>query len=466
MRKILVLAWRDYKETVCTKSFFVVMALLPIALAVCLGIPALVGAAMLVHDDLQVRSFAVIDRTPGEKVFAQLQASARTYKETYRFCNFELERVEPSVGTPEAVHRQRLDLSARVQRGDIGGLLEIGPDVCRPTRDDRVRLVHEPAVGLKELGQRLGDAAATDADERVYIRYQSNRLVSSFPAWAEQAVNEAILRQRWLNAGMPEARLPSLQPVTLEREGLTLRDIDTGASHDEALDGQRAPLLVPCGLVFLMYMMISMGSSTALMHRIKEEKMQRITEILLGSVRPFELMMGKLLGSTGIFLTIATLYAGAAFWMGRFGGLLAALTFDVLAWFVVYLVLAMMMYGSLALAIGATTTDVQHGTEIFHLPIYLITVMSLAVSFAALQNPNGSFATWISFFPFATPMVMVSRLATPPGIAWWQPALGVVPVLATTIVCVWMAGRIFRVGILMQGQGPKLRDLCRWIVYG
>jgi ABC-2 type transport system permease protein len=83
-----------------------------------------------------------------------------------------------------------------------------------------------------------------------------------------------------------------------------------------------------------------------------------------------------------------------------------------------------------------------------------------------LQEPNSGIATGLSFFPFATPMLMIARQAGTPGIPTWQPALGAVLVLLTTLACVWAAGRIFRVGLLMQGKGARLGELARWVLRG
>ena len=83
-----------------------------------------------------------------------------------------------------------------------------------------------------------------------------------------------------------------------------------------------------------------------------------------------------------------------------------------------------------------------------------------------IQEPDSPFALAISFFPPATPMLMIARQAVPPGIAWWQPVLGVVVVLATTLLCVYAAGRIFRVGILMQGKGARFGEMVKWVLRG
>jgi ABC-2 type transport system permease protein len=82
------------------------------------------------------------------------------------------------------------------------------------------------------------------------------------------------------------------------------------------------------------------------------------------------------------------------------------------------------------------------------------------------REPTSTFSTVTSFMPTATPMLMLLRVAVPPGVPWWQPALGLVLMLATTLIFVYAAGRIFRVGILMQGKGASARDLARWVIRG
>jgi ABC-2 type transport system permease protein len=137
----------------------------------------------------------------------------------------------------------------------------------------------------------------------------------------------------------------------------------------------------------------------------------------------------------------------------------------LLAWFLVYLVLAVVLYGSIFVAIGsACTTSAE--TQTLLMPVIIVAVIPMLVLIHVIQEPNSVFSTSISFFPPATPMVMVGRLSVPPGIPWWQPALGVVLLLATTAGFVYAAGRIFRVGLLMQGQGAKFSDLARWVFRG
>jgi ABC-2 type transport system permease protein len=96
-------------------------------------------------------------------------------------------------------------------------------------------------------------------------------------------------------------------------------------------------------------------------------------------------------------------------------------------------------------------------------PVMLLATMPMFVLGNVLQEPNSKVATILSFFPFATPTLMIARQAVPPGVDWWQPVVGAVGVLVTTLLCVYAAGRIFRVGILMQGKGARLGEMVRWV---
>ncbi len=108
----------------------------------------------------------------------------------------------------------------------------------------------------------------------------------------------------------------------------------------------------------LMFMLILLGS-TPLMQGVVEEKMQRIAEVLLGSVSPFELMAGKLLGLVGVSVTLAAIYLSGAYWAVNHYGYAELIAVDVMAWFLVYLVLGVLMYGSLFITVGAACTDLR-----------------------------------------------------------------------------------------------------------
>jgi ABC-2 type transport system permease protein len=99
-------------------------------------------------------------------------------------------------------------------------------------------------------------------------------------------------------------------------------------------------------------------------------------------------------------------------------------------------------------------------------PVMLLAMLPLFVWINVAREPTSTFSTVASLIPTATPMLMILRVAVPPGVGWWQPALGLVLMLITTVVFVYAAGRVFRVGLLMQGKGASVSDLARWIFRG
>src|SRR5205085_7000706 len=132
-------------------------------------------------------------------------------------------------------------------------------------------------------------------------------------------------------------------PVSLKSKGLTTRDPETGKPREPSDQSQIASLLVPAGLMMLMFMVVLMGA-TPLMQGVVEEKMQRIAEVLLGSVRPFPLMMGKLVGMAGVSLTIAAVYLSGAYWAAHHYGFAEYVGVELLLWFVLYQTLAALMF--------------------------------------------------------------------------------------------------------------------------
>lgn len=437
MRKMLVIAVRDYNAAVRTKAFLVSLVFLPVLMG-----GSLVGSAVLKdHKDARPKSFAIVDRTPEEGLYAALDKAAKQRTELPPFL---LERVVPGPDTPEEIAKQRLEQSERVRQRDLHGFLDIGAGV----------------------GQLAGSQALPDAtDDRFRCRYQSNSPLSrDFSDWATAEVNKAVQKSRAQQKGILIADVREVQqPVRLEARGLSKRD-----SGGAIIDGREvnflASFLLPTVLVMLMFMMVFVGA-TPLLQGVLEEKMARISEVLLGSVRPFQMMMGKLLGTVGVAATLAAVYLGGSFAAAHYYGYGDLLTWQVIGWFLVFETLGVLMFGSLFIAVGAACTNAQEAQTML-MPVTLLAVLPMFVMVQVIREPDSSLATWFSLVPTATPMLMTARLAIPPGIPAWQPLLGVVLVLLTTLLCVYAAGRIFRVGILMQGKGASFGDLLRWIVRG
>jgi ABC-2 type transport system permease protein len=213
-----------------------------------------------------------------------------------------------------------------------------------------------------------------------------------------------------------------------------------------------------------MFLLIMLAAVPAL-QGVVEEKQQRIVEVLLGCLSPFELMAGKLLGIVLVSLTTSTVYLAASFYVASRYGVLSLLTPSLVCWFVTFVVLAVLVYGSLFMAIGAAASDLKD-TQSLQTAIMMLLALPLMLAGAILRDPSGNLAVAASFFPFTAPMIMVARLASPASVPVWHAPLATFGATLTAFICVWAAGRIFRVGLLLQGTRPRLADLARWVIRG
>ena len=235
----------------------------------------------------------------------------------------------------------------------------------------------------------------------------------------------------------------------------------TGEVVQAKRENRVATMLVPIGGMVLLYLVV-MTSAPALLNTVLEEKMQKISEVLLASVSPFELMLGKLLGTVLVSLTLSGLYMGSLVWgLWRFGQL-ENVPGQLYAWFFLFQVLALLMYGSVFLAIGAACNEIRDAQSLM-MPVMMVVMIPYLMFMPVLQSPASPFSRAISLFPPATPMLMFLRLAIPPGPAWWEVALGLILTTAFMLGCVWASAKIFRIGILSQGQAPSFAKMAKWV---
>lgn len=434
MSKVLVVALREYNAAVRTKAFVIGLLMMPLLM----GGSILAGKLFGNQRDVRERKLAVIDRTPGAAFKGSLVQALAAYnanrpkdEKTDKYLRGEILLEAADVLTPadEAAYDAAVvELKARTKSGKLMGYLDIGKDVTRvPEGSPREK---PPAAG-----------------KVVYVTY---RLPDrEFLGFVEHVMNKQVREVR-------SAEL-KLSPVQVE---LASREVPFEVFQETF----QAAIFVPLILMMLMFMLIMM-SATPLMQGVVEEKMQRIAEVLLGSVSPFQLMLGKLVGMTGVSLTIAAVYLGGAYWAARSNNMAEFATPSLVAWFLLYQTLASLMFGSLFIAVGAACSDMRE-TQNLLWPIMLLATMPMFLFSLVIQSPNGPVVTAVSFFPFATPSLMLARHAMPPGIETWQLVVGAVGMLVTTLVCVWAAGRIFRVGILMMGKGATPLEMARWVFRG
>ena len=253
------------------------------------------------------------------------------------------------------------------------------------------------------------------------------------------------------------------------------------------------------GIVIYMFIFLY---GVQVMRGVLEEKISRIVEVIISSVKPFQLMLGKIIGIAGVGLTqiliwivlgsvlvfVATFFfadqlaamegveqlnaqnaAGVSeisASTGAFANVSKALgTINVpliIGCFIFYFLFGYLMYGALFAGIGSAV-DSETDTQQFMLPVTIPLVMSITLSGVILNEPYGALAFWFSLFPLTSPVVMMIRL---PFIgASWELFLSMFLLILSFLACTWLAGRVYRVGILMYGKKPSFKELSKWLFY-
>jgi len=437
MRKILVIAVREYQAAVRTKMFIITLVLMPVLCTGGLITHKLLGGQV----DTTDRRVAVIDRSgilfdvlakASDERNASLKDPATGAKTGPAFF---FDSVAPDDADPDG---QRLALSNDIRQGRYFAFIEIGPDVVEPEAD--------PARARIEY-------------------YTDTPMYSPIQKFVDSLLNNAIQSHRLAKAGIDKTVVDrATRWVSVETLGLVQVDAKTGEVRGADRRSIEAHVGVVIFCLFLVFMVITVGA-VPLMQSVLEEKMQRIAEVLLGSVTPFQLMAGKLLGTVGVSLTVLTLYLIAGVGVAEAVGLQSVAARSLIVWIIAYQVLAILMFGSFFSAVGAACSDLKEAQSAF-LPVWLIVCVPMFMLGPILEEPTSTFATVVSLIPLFTPIVMIVRLAAVPVIPLWQPMLGVVLTLAMTALAVFASGRIFRVGLLMQGKGASFRDMLRWAVRG
>ncbi|MBN1818454.1 MAG: ABC transporter permease [Sedimentisphaerales bacterium] len=437
MHKIGTITTREYKATVKTKGFLVGLVLAPILM--CGSLIAIKISEKT--QDVSDKRIAILDRSGVLSAAIMDAAQQRNKKETINEEGkkikpaYVIEVVEPETEDPMV---QRMRLSDRVRQGQLHAFLEIEEAVVHPRQNpERCRVSY----------------------------YAKNAAMDDVRTWIGWPINNQLRKLRLADAGIAESDVPDLfSSVYVEGKGLVSMDEKTGQVQPAKRASELEQIIPPIMSVMLMFLLIMMGASP-LISSVMEEKNQRIAEVVLGSVRPFDFMAGKVLGGVAIALTASAVYIA--------GGILLAIRVNwaeyipwhLLPWFFTYLILAIVMMGAVFAALGSACNDAKDAQSMT-LPAMLPMMIPMFTLVPILKEPEGSFATVLSFFPPCTPTVMMMRQATPEGIPLWQPIAGLMGVLVFAALAVWIGGRIFRVAILIQGTPPKWSNLIRWALRG
>jgi ABC-2 type transport system permease protein len=428
MNKILTVAASEFATLVRTKAFLVTLILMPVLMIASIWLTRAARTAT----DTNTRTFAYVDHSG--LAGPAIEAAARARNATAAASG--LPRFEAVAVSPEgrSLDQLRIELSDRVRAKELYAFVEIPAGIVNPDAQDDIRY------------------------------YSNSPSYLALQQWLRGTVGAAVIAERFRAASVDAALVERLtRPSPLSNLGLFKRTASGQVTAAKEVD-QREAAGVPAAMLVLMYIIV-MASAPQLLNTVIEEKMSRISEVLIGSVSPFELMMGKLIGCVGMSLLLASIYIAGALAVAAYWDVASAISLAMGAWFLLFLTMAVLMFGSIFIAVGAACSDLKDSQSMM-LPVMMLIMFPVFTFAFVLRAPDGNLALALSLFPSAAPFLMLMRIALQPGPPLWQILLSVAIMALTTFAAVWAAGRIFRTGILMQGKSPTVGELIRWVRAG
>ena len=440
MGKIGIIAGREFNERVRKKSFIITTILMPIAFVAIMFIPALM---MNIQSD-EVNEIVVVDQSG-------LIAQRLHDTSTIDFAPTEesLEQISARENTPF-------------------GILIIGSDVF--TNPSNVQLLSYESSTINIESAISGQISSIIESEKL----------KAYNIEDIDSILEAIKT-----------------PVSLKVKQLDATSGDTKESS--------SLLNIALAYIFgfLIYMFVFLYGNMV-MQGVIEEKSTKVMEVMVSSVRPFELMMGKILGIASVAVTQFVIWVvfilvvgGVAMSLFGVNEMMAAASASaamdptammgaempaldsetlaiistvtdpayllrILGGFLIYFIGGYLLYAAMFAAVGSAV-DNEKDTNNLQMPITIPLILGLFVMMSAMQDPHGPLAFWFSMIPFTSPIVMMVRL--PYGVPGWELGLSVGLLIVTFIGMVWLAGKIYRVGVFMYGKKPTLGELLKWARY-
>jgi hypothetical protein len=318
------------------------------------------------------------------------------------------------------------------------------------------------------------------------------------PGELSRLVNQ-VIAQELEEEKMASFNIPNLKEIIQESKiKFNVQTIKWSADGTESKSSSMVASVTGMAFTLLIYMFIMIYGGMV-MQGVMEEKSNRIIEVIISSVRPFDLMMGKIIGVcfvglTQLFLwgilTMALLLGSQLIFgigmspdmpamgmMNQPGANMPDLVADnaelfeslstinftqIGVCFVLFFIGGYLLYASLFAAIGSAV-DSQEDTQQFMVPITILMVFALYAGVYSMENPDGPLAFWCSLIPLTSPVVMMVRL--PFDVPYWQLFLSVGLLYGTSILITWLSAKIYRVGILMYGKKPDIKELIKWMKY-
>jgi ABC-2 type transport system permease protein len=447
MRKVGLVAAREFVATVGNKGFMIGLLIMPAAGLLFLAI----GPRMMNARSPQVRGeVGVIDPTGG--VIAQVRGALDPV-------TIEARRTENARRTLTQAAGQ-VAASDEVIRRAVGQIPSLRV-VERPADPDMERAKdwlteQEPADRHLALIVVHPDAAVR-ADGRPeygsYDLYVSTGLDDATESVIYEGLRQALVSARFEAASLDQAAIETIMRVSRPRSVIVAAD-----GEQQAQRGFTRALPFILGL--LMFMGVILGGQTLMTSTI-EEKSSRVVEVLLAAVSPLELMAGKLLGQLAVGLLAMGMYVAL--------GILALFSFTMLGlldpmlvvYLIVFFLITYLVFGALMAAIGAAVNQMADAQSLMG-PVMLLLIAPYIMTPMIGRAPNSTFSVVVSFIPPVNTFAMMARLASDAPPPAWQVWVTALVGIGAACGAIWFAAKIFKIGLLMHGKPPNLATLIRW----
>jgi len=420
MRKTLKVAQREYIETAKTKTFILMIVMLPVMIGL---IVYFVGRLNRPPEGARPSMKIAVNDLSG-RLSAELKTSFDEHNSSHPDGKILIQDLQVQEGSATADEQAK----AKLRRGELDAYVVLDADILQGTGKMRIH-THKPKPG--------------DMDSM----------------WAiENTLREIIVDQRIKERNLSPDLLQGLYDVRVEKVAI--------GSADEAdrVERQRdtvARMLAPFFFMYLLFLgIITMGQH--MLSSVIEEKNSRVMEVLLAALSPFEIMAGKILGLVGIGLSVVALWGLTAYAAARWQGLTIEIAPAVLPYFIVYYVLAFLLFGSFMVGVGSICNTIKE-TQSLMMPVMLCCVVPLIAWQNIVRDPSSGLARGFSFFPPTTPMVMILRLSAGFEVPMIEVLASIALLAAAVLATMWVAAKVFRTGILMYGKRPGLLEVARWL---
>jgi ABC-2 type transport system permease protein len=336
-------------------------------------------------------------------------------------------------------------------------------------------VVVQPGQGVDEIAEREYDPMVKKDTISAYIILRPGVLSGDEPEYHSKntsdfaitslrnALSSAITKRRLQRAGF------NSEIVTEYTKPVGLKRIKIGAEGRSEEDSG-GTFIVAFIMLFFIYMSV-LFYGLFVMRGVIEEKQSRIAEVLISSVKPTQMMLGKLIGIGLVGLTQITIWATSGIALSLFGASVFArkgvtmpsVPISLAVYFVMYFILGYFLYATLYAIVGATVSSDDESQQA-QMPVTLVAMVPMMIFPMVMNNPSSPMSVALSMFPFFAPTLMLMRITVvnPP---LWQVLLSMLIMVATILFCAWVAAKIYRVGILMYGKRPSIAELGRWLRY-